>query len=138
MKKLLICLAVAVFSNAITNEAYAIKLHFQTRAHGKDCDKDRGLCIYIEVDVKEILVLTGLPKALQTEAVCNGQTLTLTTTAIGTPWEGNDFIVDGNIKLSDEVSNALGYNSVTILSGKYNIDFTRNKLGNISLQVKTE
>jgi hypothetical protein len=136
MKKIILSILFVLGAALTSNEMYAAKLYFQTRAHGKDCDKDRGLCIMIEIEIKEILDLIP-PKAWSAEGQCDGRSLGLHTTAIGTPWGGTDFVVDGDIKLSSEVSSALGYHSVTIKAGTYRIDFSNNKLGDVTLNVVT-
>ncbi|MEN9338910.1 MAG: hypothetical protein RIQ62_222 [Bacteroidota bacterium] len=137
MKKVIFGLLLTITFIGYRNIANALKLNFQTRAHGVNCEKDRGLCIQVEISPAEIAAL-GLLKAWQADATCTGSFLNLKTTELETPWGGNDFIVDSDIKLSDVTAQYLGYKSITIKKGTYFIDFSKNNLGDLKLNVVTQ
>lgn len=140
MKKLI---TMAVLITALTcsfvKESSALKLVFQTRAHGKDCDKDRGFCFALELDTQEILALINLLQKNQwtADVSCNGNELSIKTLALEHPWSGEDFTVDSDIKLPTSIAEKLGYHSIVLKSGVYPIDYANNKQGDIKIQVVT-
>jgi len=140
MKKMMMTFMFMMGVTFLTQEMQAARLVFQTRAHGKDCEKERGLCISVELSLSEISNILALlvPKAgWVADGTIDGHSLVLTTVGLGTPWGGDDFVVDGDVKLPDAVASALGYKSVTIKAGTYMLDFSKNKLGDVRLNVMT-
>jgi hypothetical protein len=125
------------------------KIVFGTKSHpcGDDaddeecyCTGDKGICLIIEPSVVQ-----SEPDSLETghgygkwNVQDNGQKMDIKILDNYELDQGSSFYVEENIQLSSDVARALGYNSVTIESGQYNVDYTDLIHGEVVVDVITQ
>lgn len=129
-------------SGTMIKKAAWPKIIFGTRSHpcggdGCYCEGDKGICLIIDPQP-----ISAAPGSLQTGEGYGDWTVLpgakQMSIIVRDDYELNQnttFKVDADLALNADVSDHLGYRSVTILSGNYSVDYSKHQHGEILVNV---
>ena len=121
------------------------KLHIiiTTKYKGQHCLNEGGWCINISTWGDRVISLPGAsanpegrPAELQVSD--DGRTATLVFSDSPSPVKLSTFDTESDLTLSAEISKALGCNSVTLLKGTYQVDYSRFRSGAIVFNTRVQ
>lgn len=139
-------LLVALFQ---AQEAKAVKITFGTKCHPDGngaCVGERGFCLIIEIRKVDPSARIAQPNALLGDDMALGELEMLSPTTVrldildqrSDVELNNQFVVEEEIRLNDEVCQALGVNAATIRAGNYSVDYGSLRYGTVLLDMRTQ
>lgn len=132
-----------------TTQAKGIKITFGTKCHPDGtgaCVGERGFCLIIEIRKVDPSARMVNPNTLLGDDMAFGELVILSPTTArlnildqrSDVELNNQFVVEEEIRLSDEVCQALGVNAATIRAGNYSVDYGSLRYGTVLLDIRIQ
>jgi hypothetical protein len=145
-KKLFLLFPLFLFCLSIATDALAKpKLHIviTTKYKGQDCQTEGGWCISISTWGDRLISIPGgatdpAGRNAELQVSDDGRTATLVFTESKSPVKFSVFEVAADVVLTPEVARGLGCNSVVLLKGNYQVDYSKSRNGVIVFNTRIQ
>jgi len=140
-----VSLLTGFFITLSTGSHAKAKFHIivSTKYHDEHCTEDGGWCFNAGVWGDKVMQPSGSDSHIQDgkQALLQvddyGRTMTLSFIDDANPYRLNTFDVQTDFEIPKEISRAMGYQTIVIQKGQYEVDFGKNPNGLISFIITT-